>query len=50
LYLEITGESLFDYFLQIEASGGQALIFGGDVSKEGDVESMIKTVSKCCVC
>lgn len=31
--------------LQIEASGGQALTFGGDVSKEADVESMIKTVS-----
>lgn len=30
--------------LQIEASGGQALTFGGDVSKEADVESMIKTV------
>lgn len=30
--------------LQIEASGGKALIFGGDVSKEADVESMIKTV------
>ncbi|XP_062157577.1 3-oxoacyl-[acyl-carrier-protein] reductase 4-like [Alnus glutinosa] len=28
---------------EIEASGGQALIFGGDVSKEADVESMIKT-------
>ncbi|RLM78345.1 3-oxoacyl-[acyl-carrier-protein] reductase 4-like [Panicum miliaceum] len=28
---------------EIEASGGQAIIFGGDVSKEADVESMIKT-------
>ncbi|GFQ07418.1 3-oxoacyl-[acyl-carrier-protein] reductase chloroplastic [Phtheirospermum japonicum] len=28
---------------EIEASGGQALSFGGDVSKEADVESMIKT-------
>ncbi|XP_042024166.1 3-oxoacyl-[acyl-carrier-protein] reductase 4-like [Salvia splendens] len=28
---------------EIEASGGQALTFGGDVSKEADVESMIKT-------
>ncbi|XP_028794082.1 3-oxoacyl-[acyl-carrier-protein] reductase 4-like [Neltuma alba] len=28
---------------EIEALGGQALAFGGDVSKEGDVESMIKT-------
>lgn len=31
--------------MQIEASGGQALTFGGDVSKEADVNSMIKTVS-----
>ncbi|KAJ9676705.1 hypothetical protein PVL29_021963 [Vitis rotundifolia] len=29
---------------QIEEFGGQALTFGGDVSKEEDVESMIKTV------
>ncbi|GAB2269712.1 3-oxoacyl-[acyl-carrier-protein] reductase, chloroplastic [Dionaea muscipula] len=28
---------------EIEASGGKALTFGGDVSKEEDVESMIKT-------
>ncbi|KAG2651090.1 hypothetical protein PVAP13_1NG215200 [Panicum virgatum] len=28
---------------EIEASGGQAITFGGDVSKEADVESMIKT-------
>lgn len=35
--------------LQIEEFGGQALTFGGDVSKEADVESMIKTVSKCCL-
>lgn len=28
---------------EIEAYGGQALTFGGDVSKEVDVESMIKT-------
>ncbi|XP_059657747.1 3-oxoacyl-[acyl-carrier-protein] reductase 4-like [Cornus florida] len=28
---------------EIEACGGQALTFGGDVSKEADVESMIKT-------
>ncbi|GFZ21168.1 NAD(P)-binding Rossmann-fold superfamily protein [Actinidia rufa] len=28
---------------EIETSGGQALLFGGDVSKEEDVESMIKT-------
>ncbi|KAL8111684.1 3-oxoacyl-[acyl-carrier-protein] reductase 4-like [Apium graveolens] len=28
---------------EIEAAGGQALTFGGDVSKEADVESMIKT-------
>lgn len=30
---------------QIEASGGQALTFGGDVSKEEDVESMIKAAT-----
>ncbi|KAL0364288.1 UNVERIFIED_CONTAM: 3-oxoacyl-[acyl-carrier-protein] reductase, chloroplastic [Sesamum angustifolium] len=30
---------------EIEASGGQALTFGGDVSKEADVESMIKTAT-----
>ncbi|KAK4762702.1 hypothetical protein SAY86_008470 [Trapa natans] len=29
---------------EIEACGGQALTFGGDVSKEEDVEAMIKTV------
>ncbi|KAF3637005.1 3-oxoacyl-[acyl-carrier-protein] reductase, chloroplastic [Capsicum annuum] len=29
---------------EIEACGGEALAFGGDVSKEEDVESMIKTV------
>ncbi|XP_010912851.2 3-oxoacyl-[acyl-carrier-protein] reductase 4-like [Elaeis guineensis] len=28
---------------EIEASGGQAITFGGDVSKEADAESMIKT-------
>ncbi|XP_057800112.1 3-oxoacyl-[acyl-carrier-protein] reductase 3, chloroplastic-like [Salvia miltiorrhiza] len=28
---------------EIEASGGQARTFGGDVSKEADVESIIKT-------
>ncbi|RLM80738.1 3-oxoacyl-[acyl-carrier-protein] reductase 4-like [Panicum miliaceum] len=28
---------------EIEASGGEAITFGGDVSKEADVESMIKT-------
>ncbi|KAG6470282.1 hypothetical protein ZIOFF_071347 [Zingiber officinale] len=28
----------------IEASGGQALTYGGDVSKEEDVESMVKTI------
>ncbi|KAL1565260.1 3-oxoacyl-[acyl-carrier-protein] reductase, chloroplastic [Salvia divinorum] len=28
---------------EIEALGGQALTFGGDVSKEADVDSMIKT-------
>ena len=31
--------------MQIEASGGQAITFGGDVSKEADVESMMKAVS-----
>ncbi|KAK9150867.1 hypothetical protein Syun_009176 [Stephania yunnanensis] len=30
----------------IEASSGQAITFGGDVSKEEDVESMIKVVSE----
>uniref|UniRef100_A0A0D6R627 3-oxoacyl-[acyl-carrier-protein] reductase n=1 Tax=Araucaria cunninghamii TaxID=56994 RepID=A0A0D6R627_ARACU len=29
---------------QIEDAGGSALIFGGDVSKEADVEAMFKTV------
>ncbi|KAL6969317.1 3-oxoacyl-[acyl-carrier-protein] reductase, chloroplastic [Sarracenia purpurea var. burkii] len=32
-----------DVCREIETSGGQALTFGGDVSKETDVESMIKT-------
>lgn len=32
-------------YLQIEGFGGQALTFGGDVSKEADVDAMIKTVS-----
>ena len=31
--------------MQIEAAGGQAITFGGDVSKEADVESMMKAVS-----
>lgn len=35
----------FSCYLQIEGFGGQALTFGGDVSKEADVDSMIKTVS-----
>ncbi|TQD86454.1 hypothetical protein C1H46_027943 [Malus baccata] len=30
---------------EIEASGGQALTFGGDVSKEEDVAAMIKTAN-----
>ena len=47
--IDFTGDSLFGY-LQIEAIGGQALTFGGDVSKEEDVEAMIKTVSKCNLC
>lgn len=37
-------------FLQIEACGGQAVTYGGDVSKEDDVELMIETVSKCSLC
>lgn len=32
-----------DVSKEIEACGGQALTFGGDVSKEADVEAMIKT-------
>lgn len=36
--------TLQNLILQIEASGGQAFAFGCDVSKEADVESMIKTV------
>lgn len=35
--------------MQIEASGGQAITFGGDVSKEADVESMMKAVSAICL-
>jgi hypothetical protein len=35
--------------LQIEASGGEAITFGGDVSKEADVESMMKAVSLVCL-
>lgn len=42
------GNCLLYYVLQIEVLGGQALTFGGDVSKEADVDSMIKTVSNCC--
>ena len=38
--------NLFDYYFQIEAFGGQALTFAGDVSNEADVEAMIRTVSK----
>ena len=47
--IDFTGDNLFGYS-QIEANGGQALTFGGDVSKEEDVEAMIKTVSKCNLC
>lgn len=36
-------------FLQIETSGGEAITFGGDVSKEADVESMMKAVSVFCL-
>ncbi|CAM8912714.1 unnamed protein product [Rhodiola kirilowii] len=32
-----------DVCKEIEAAGGQALTFGGDVSQEADVEAMIKT-------
>lgn len=42
--LESIDDYLLYYFSQIEACGGQALTFGGDVSKEADVNSMIKTV------
>jgi len=35
--------------LQIEAAGGEAITFGGDVSKEADVESMMKAVSVVCM-
>jgi hypothetical protein len=35
--------------LQIEASGGQAITFGGDVSKEDDVDAMMKAVSAVCL-
>lgn len=41
--LEIIYDSVIP-ILQIEACGGQALTFGGDVSKEADVNAMIKTV------
>ncbi|CAN4099248.1 unnamed protein product [Withania somnifera] len=30
---------------EIEACGGEALVFGGDISKEEDVESMMKTAA-----
>lgn len=33
-----------DVSRQIEAAGGSALIYGGDMSKEADVEGMFKTV------
>ncbi|AQK43196.1 fatty acid biosynthesis1 [Zea mays] len=39
---EVSKEMLTLSFLQIEASGGEAITFGGDVSKEADVESMMK--------
>ncbi|PQQ09706.1 3-oxoacyl-[acyl-carrier-protein] reductase 4-like isoform X1 [Prunus yedoensis var. nudiflora] len=38
------GKSGSGKLCKIEASGGQALTFGGDVSKEEDVAAMIKTV------
>lgn len=34
-----------DVSKEIEASGGEAIIYGGDVSKEADVEAMIKTAT-----
>jgi 3-oxoacyl-[acyl-carrier protein] reductase len=37
-------------FFQIEACGGQAITFGGDVSKEADVDSMMKAVSAVSLC
>lgn len=37
-------------FFQIEASGGEALTYGGDVSKEADVEAMMKKVSNILLC
>lgn len=40
---------LWCFFLQIEAAGGEAITFGGDVSKEADVESMMKAVSVVCM-
>ncbi|XP_058191985.1 3-oxoacyl-[acyl-carrier-protein] reductase, chloroplastic-like [Rhododendron vialii] len=43
----LNGKLLMIFFpfqqLQIKTCGGQGLAFGGDVSKEEDVESMIKT-------
>ena len=33
-----------DVSRKIEAAGGSALIYGGDMSKESDVEGMFKTV------
>ena len=33
-----------DVSRQIEATGGSTLIYGGDMSKESDVEGMFKTV------
>jgi hypothetical protein len=38
------------YFCRyIEASSGEAITFGGDVSKEADVESMMKAVGIICL-
>ncbi|KAJ1396992.1 Short-chain dehydrogenase/reductase SDR [Sesbania bispinosa] len=42
-YNEYPGEVDEEGTIDIEALGGQALTFGGDVSNEADVESMIKT-------
>ena len=38
-------EVTISFLIQIEEAGGQTLTFEGDVSKEPDVASMIKTVT-----
>jgi hypothetical protein len=49
IHLDAYSATLLLLFFQIEASGGEAITFGGDVSKEADVESMMKAVSVVCV-